>query len=351
MGTGRTGTAKTAMAAANLVNARVGEKAAKVYPWMTVIPVVLNTAAANVGNVVRVTRTDPGSIGEAAFYNNMNRIVRINEMRFMALPPSSPNGVFQSTTLFDMVRKIGTSIKHTNYDIVRDFLPLYALATHNNFASPMFNCSMAFDLPSKYLSPKGNTFTIIARNANAAPPSGSTLGVSLNGSDAKGNPYVLAREGAPAVTHTNFAFSENTGAGAAKDCLIERINFNISRNFTFPYDAILWGLQTEMQFVPPEGPKWHADNDWFPINGIVNQPISHVLDSQGQVDVIQHQDIVSYKPAAPHIVTPRQQITVDLKVYQAASYSAPNPVPQQPDITVNQMPMWIIMLGTQESLA
>jgi hypothetical protein len=350
MGTGRTGTAKAV--AANVINTRVGEKAAKVYPWMTVIPVVLNTAAANIGNVIRVTRNDPGSLGEAAFYNNMNRIVHIDEMRFMALPPSSPNGVFQSIVDFDLALKIGTSIKHTNYDIVRDFLPLYALATHNNFASPMFNCSLAFDLPSKYLTPKGSAFTIIARNANVAPPSGSTLGVSLNGSDSKGNPYILAREGAPAVTHANFTFSENTGAGAAKDCLIERINFNISRNFTFPYDAILWGLQTEIQFVPPEGPKWHADNDWFPINGIVNQPISHVLDSQGIAAIIESQDIVSYRPVTPHVVTPRQQITVDLKVYQPAFYSMPDPNnPQNPPIQVDQMPIWVIMLGTQESLA
>lgn len=344
MGTGKPGTARNVV-----TNARVGEKAAKIYPWMTVVPVVLNTAAANVGNTVRVVRTAAGSIGESTFYNNMNRIVRIHEMRFMVLPPSSPNGVFQSNVDLDIIRKIGATIKHTNYDITRDYLPLYALATHNNFAAPTFNCALSFDLPSKYLTPKGNTFTMIARNARPAPPTGSTLGISLNGRDAKGNPYIIAREGAPAVTHTNFAFSENTGAGMVKDCLIDRINFNISRNFGFPYDAFLWGLQTEVQFVPPEGPKWHLDDDWFPINGIVNQPIVHVLDTQGLNIVMEAQDIVSYRPVTPHIVTPRQEITVDLKLYQTISYSWPDP--PNPDITIFQAPMWIIMMGTQESLA
>jgi hypothetical protein len=337
MGTGRTGTAS--VTAENIENVRVGEKAAKVYPWMTVIPLTLASAAANVGVPVRVSRTDPGSLGEAAFYNNMNRIVRLSEIRFMALPP--PNSTW---CVYDIVRKVGASIKHTNYDIARDFLPLYALATRNNFASPVYDGSMAFDLPSKYLTPKGNVFTMLARNVNTPAADGGILGISLNGSDHRGSPYILAREGNPAVTSTTFQFSENTGAGVVKDCLIDRVNFNISRNFSDPYASFLWGLQTEVQFVPPEGPKWHASNDWFPVNGIANQATVHVLDAAGTRDVMRHQDIVSYRPVTPHIITPRQQITIDLKCYQVMSHD----IGQN---TIFQVPMWITMLGTQESLA
>lgn len=317
-------------------SARAGERAAQRYPWMTVIPVTMASLATS--PVVRVTRADPGSIGETAFVNNMNRIVHIKEIRFMAMAP--PGSV---TYTFDLARRFGVSIKHTNYDIVRDFLPLYALATYNNFASTCYDGSLSFALPAKYTAPKGNGFTMIARNTTAPIAGGGVLGISVNGSDERGNPYVLAREASPALTHTTFQFTENTGAGSLKNCLIERINFNVSRNFTTAYDSFLWGLQTEVQFVPPEGPKWHGGNEWFPINGIVDQPVANVVDTQGLPDVICHQNIVSYRPVTPHIVTPRQAISVDLKCYQNASYFA-----GQNEIF--QVPIWVIMLGTQESL-
>lgn len=314
-----------------------GERAAKRYPWMTVIPIVMPSAVA--GTVRRVTRVDPGSIGETAFVNNMNRNVYINEMRFMAMAP--PGSV---TYTFDIVRRFGATIKHTNYDITRDFLPLYALATHNNFASPCYDGSLSFALPAEYTAPKGNGFTMIARNTTAPVAGGGVLGISANGRDELGNPYILAQEDLPGLVRTVYQFTENTGAGTLKNCVIERINFNVSRNYTTAFNSFLWGLQTEVQFVPPEGPKWHSANEWFPINSIVDQPVANVLDTQGVPDTICHQNIVSYKPVTPHVVTPRQAISIDLMCYQTSSYFVGA-------VETFQVPMWVVMLGTQESLA
>lgn len=313
-----------------------GERAAKIYPWMTVIPINMPSSVA--GTIRRVTRGDPGSVGEVAFVNSLNRNVYLKEIRFMAMAPQGT-----TTFNFDLVRRFGATIKHTNYDITRDFLPLYALATYNNYASPNLDGAMSFTLPTVYAAPLGNGFTMIARNTVAPVAGGGVLGIGINGSDHNGNPYVLAREGLPGLVRTVYQFTENTGAGTLKNCFIERVNFNVSRSYTDQLGSFLWGLQTEVQFVPPEGPKWHSANEWFPVNGIVDQAVSTLVNNDVTSDHWLNQDIVSYRPVAPHILTPRQTISIDLMCYQAASYFVGA-------VETFVTPIWVVMLGTQEAL-
>jgi hypothetical protein len=328
------------------VNAQAGEKAAKVYPWMMCVKVDMASRATS--PVIRVTRTNVGNLGEPTFYNDTNRTIKINEMRFLAMPPSNIADSFTPLTYdFDLVRRFGVQIRHTDYDIVRDFLPLYALATHNNVASPILDASLAFSLPTPYLNPNSNAFQMKVRCAALSSSALATqnLGVGLCGHDKHNHPYVLARTVQPTLNGTILGFNENTGGGPVKDLVLEDVNFNVSDIFDNPGVSFLWGLQNEVQFIPPEGPRWHSPTDWFPINGIVNQGNSFIPSASSQLTEVVQQNWVSYKPVTPHIVTPRQQIWIDLKCYQDSSYTTAQ------SVEVFETPIWVVMLGTQESLA
>jgi hypothetical protein len=343
-GTGQTGTANPLS-----TTTAVGEKAAKVYPWMMAVKVVMPSRATS--PVLRVTRTNAGNMGEQSFYNDTNRIIHINEMRFMATPPINFDNYYFTFFDFDLARRFGVSIKHSDYDIVRDFLPLYAMATHNNVSSPIIDSSMAFTLPTRYRTPASSAFQIKARNENTLFNT-QRVGVALCGSDNLDTPYVVTRSVIPTVGGTTLAFNENTGGGPVKDLRIHDVNFNVSDIFYTPGATHYIGMQTEIQFVPPEGPRWHSPNDWFPIAGIVNQGNSFPAPSVAQGNLTNgliHQNQVIYRPAAPHIVTPRQSLDISLKCYQDASYTV-QATQQVPKHEVYETPIWVIMIGTQEAL-
>jgi hypothetical protein len=325
-----TGGGKPALA----VNQNVGERAAKEYPWMSCVFVQMPSLATS--PVMRVTRTNAGNLGEPSFYNDMNRIVKIHEMRFVAMPPAASMDLVNAGAVynFDLARRFGVTIKHTNYDIARDFLPLYALATRNNVASPLLDGSMAFTLPAPYKLPGSYPFQMQIDTAG--------ISVGLCGNDEHNHPYVSARNAMPAGL---VSFNENTGGGPLKNMILRDINFNLSEGFLTPGSGYLSTLEALVQFVPPEGPRWHSPTDWFPINGIVNQGTSFIVTDVATGTILQNQDWVSYKPITPHIVSPRQSITIDLKCYQNSSWTSAVPVQ-----TFNT-PIWVIMLGTQESLA
>jgi hypothetical protein len=309
------------------------------------------TAPALSAPPVRVTRTNVGNLGEPTFYNDTNRVIKVREMRFVAMPPSniSADAGVTTTYNFDLARRFGATIRHSNYDIARDYLPLYALSTRNNVASPLLDASMAFTLPAEYLCPAGSAFQMRVRSefASLANLATQNFGIGLCGNDDKHNPYILARTVQPAVNQTGvvLAFNENAGGGQAKNLHLRDINFNVSDVFDYPGNNFLWGLQNEVQFVPPEGPRWHSPLDWFPVNGIANQGNSYTPTVASCATAIYQQNWVSYKPITPHIVTPRQQIDIDLKCYQTANYV------NAQGATISQTPIWVIMLGTQESLA
>jgi hypothetical protein len=341
------GTAERASGVAGslAVNKAVGERAAKVYPWMSCVSVNMPSLATS--PILRVTRTNAGNLGEPSFYNDTNRIIKIKEIRFVAMPPAAgmdlqnPGAVYD----FDLARRFGVSIKHTNYDIVRDFLPLYALATYNNAASPILDGSMAFTLPAPYTIPGSHPFQIYANTVRSTHNNLiSSISIGLCGKDSRNHPYVSARDGiTPGLNLT--AFNENTGGGPLKDLVLEHINFNLSAEMTMAGVNYLAGLETLLQFIPSEGPRWHSPTDWFPINGIINQGVSFVVTDVSAGTTLQNQDWVCYRPVTPHIVTPRQSITIDLKCYQNASWTSAVPV------QTFSTPIWIVMLGTQESLA
>jgi hypothetical protein len=342
-GTGHTGTAVNPL----VTTKAVGEKAAKVYPWMMAVKV--NMPSRSTSPTVRVTRTNAGNLGEPSFFNDLNRIVHIHEFRFLAAPPSNildVNGV--ALFDFDLARRFGVSIKHSDYDIVKDFLPLYAMATDNNVSSPILDSSMAFSLPTRYRNPGSSAFQMRVRSQFAGSAT-QTLGVALCGSDNHDTPYILARSVLPTVNGTVLAFNENTGGGPVKDLRISDINFNVSDIMSTPGTNHLWGMQNEVQFVAPEGPRWHAPNDWFPIIGITNQgnAVAAPTVAQGnKTNGLIHQNQVIHRPITPHIVTPRQQLDVTLKCYQDASYTTNG----QPPADVYVTPIWVIMIGTQEAL-
>jgi hypothetical protein len=345
-GTGHTGTAVNPL----VTTKAVGEKAAKVYPWMMAVKV--NMPSRSTSPTVRVTRTNAGNLGEPSFFNDLNRIVHIHEFRFLAAPPSNiidVNGM--SFFDFDLARRFGVSIKHSDYDIVRDFLPLYAMATDNNVSSPILDSSLAFSLPTRYLNPASSAFQMRVRSefASSSILATQNLGVALCGSDNHDTPYIITRSVAPSINGTVLAFNENTGGGPVKDLRISDINFNVSDIFDTPGTNYVWGLQNEVQFVPPEGPRWHAPNDWFPVAGITNQGSSFAAPTVAQgnkTNGFVHQNQVIHRPITPHVVTPRQQLDISLKCYQDASYTITGEQPTDVYVT----PIWVIMIGTQEAL-
>jgi hypothetical protein len=329
------------------VNKAFGERAAKVYPWMSCVSVNMPSLATS--PILRVTRTNAGNLGEPSFYNDTNRIIKINEIRFVAMPPAASMDLVNAGAVydFDLARRFGVTIKHTDYDIVRDFLPLYALATYNNAASPILDGSMAFSLPTLYTIPGSHPFQIrmnAATKFNSPVPARSGISIGLCGKDEHNHPYVSARDDILSGL-TLVAFNENTGGGPLKDLIMEYINFNLAEMLVQSGVPYLAGLETLIQFIPPEGPRWHSPTDWFPINGIINQGVSFIVTDATTGTALQNQDWVCYRPVTPHIVTPRQSITIDLKCYQNASWTSAVPVQ-----TFNT-PIWVIMLGTQESLA
>lgn len=326
----------------------VGENVAKVFPWITGFKQVVSGAQNAETKLVR-----PGS-GAASFMNNTDRTLKVHEIRLFAQNPTTvlfPQG-FTSQLMIN--NRMGLKIKHTDYEVVSDWLPSGMLNTKNNVMGDAGRCNLCMTLPTPYYLQAGHPFRLRIRSTTvnfdplaAAQP--YVFQMTLFGKDPRTNkpyeqikqisiPYistVLPSDALPQYVDVVF---DDDRDNPMRDLLFTHIGFNLAP-FIDPLDnnntrqyVYMYSQQLEIQFIAPEGPKWMDFADWVPIANLVDQGTT-------PSDV----SYVAYKPDIPMTLTPRQQIDIDVK----ALYTMAIPAAGPPGFTL-EVPLWATLLGTQQ---
>lgn len=324
-------------------NVPVGENVSKEYPWFSGFK---QTISGIFGTETKLVR--PGS-GIATFVNTTDRTIKLNEIRFCAQNQIIDNFPPGFISQLNINNRMGVKIKHTDYEIVSEWLPCGMLNTSNNITSRVPRCNLAMSMPTPYYLQAGHPFRMRIRSTNIIP---DRLGLqdpyifymTLFGKDPRTNkPYELIKEVTiPYISnvlptdanpqYVDVVFDDNRDA-PMRDLLLTHIGFTLT-----PYDdgqntsefVFMYPQQLELQFMPPEGPKWQEIDDWFPIANVVDQGTTAIDASY-----------VAYKPDVPMILVPRQQIDIDTKVLWSMLIPNDNPV----------VPLWVTLLGTQKQKA
>lgn len=316
-----------------LTEVPAGEAVSEVYPWISSLKQVISGVAQTETRIVRA------GYGSSAFINNTDRFINIKQLRIFCIAP-----VGATLTMGNLMigNRLGIKVRHTDFEVVSEWIPCGMLATHNNLiaASPRPNFCMS--LPTPYYLQSGHPFRVRIRATNPyhVPDVDYTFFMTLFGKDPKnGKPYELCKQvtipyrAAPAVSDANplyvdVVFDENRDY-PMRDMLLTNIIFAATPyTSNVPAVVLQYIQQLDFQIMPPEGPKWMDFADWAPVGNLVDQAVAAFL--------------IIHKPETPIPFLPSQQIDIDVKALLNLSYS-----PNGETFTF-EAPLWFTLIGTQE---
>lgn len=314
-----------------LTQVPIGEDVAKVFPWISSLKQRINGVAQAETRIVRT------GYGNAAFINNTDRFINIHQLRIFSIVP-----VAGAVGLGNQVigNRMGIKVRHTDFEIVSDWLPSGMLATENNVITAGARTNLCMTLPTPYYLQAGHPFRMRLRVTNPFHiVQDYTFWMTLFGKDPKnGKPFELCKlvtipyRTTPVVSDANplyvdVVFDENRDY-PMRDMLLTNVIFAAT-----PYPsanaaiALQYIQQVDFQLIPPEGPKWMDFADWAPVGNLVDQAVASFL-------IIHH-------PFAPIPFAPSQQIDIDVKALLALSYSLNEHL-------AYDLPVWFTLIGTQE---
>jgi len=327
-----------------LAEVPIGENVAKVYPWISGVRQVISGLS---GAETKIVRAEYGS---SAFVNNTDRMISINQLRFFT---SQPPSLFQIAGNNQIPTRLGVKVRHTDFEVVSEWLPVGMLSTHNNFTNETSRSDLCMSLPTPYYLQSGHAF----RTRIRATVPFITVGVNysffmtLFGKDPRnGKPYEICKQvtipyrATPVVSdadplYVDVVFDDNRDY-PMRDMLLTHILFASTPHVTFPNNnpnrVIRYFQQLDFQLIPPEGPKWMDFADWAPIGNLADQTVIAAVSTS----------FVAYRPETPILFAPSQQIDVDVKSLLTLSYESPFP----PGDLIYQLPLWVTLIGTQEQV-
>lgn len=321
---------KTAQPVQDLGNVPTGDAVSKVYPWVCSFKQVVSGVSQAEIRLVR-----PG-IGSSAFLNTSDRVINVNELRFFVAVP------FKSLGSIYISNRMAVKIHHTDYEIVPEWLPMGMIQTHNQKMIIDGPPDFTMSLPTPYYLQAGHAFRVRVRATCPYDGVNSySFWMTLFGKDPKNDkPYEICKQvtipyrAAPVVSDANpmyvdVVFDDNRDY-PMRDMLLTHFGAAVIPFVAVAQSAIYqYPLQLDLQFMPPEGPKWMDFVDWAPIGNVVDQcEIGYVGG-------------VHYKPETPIVINPRQGIDIDLKNILAMKYLSGQR-------EVYEVPLWVTLLGTQE---
>lgn len=324
-----------------LTEVPAGENVAKVYPWISGVRQVISGLFGAETKIVRE------GYGSSAFVNNTNRLITIHQLRFFT--SQSPT-LFQIAGNNQIPTRLGLKVRHTDFEIVSEWLPAGMLNTHNHFTNQTYRGDLCMSLPTPYYLQSGHAFRIRIRATTPfIDTTNYTFFMTLFGKDPKkGKPYEICKQitipyrATPAVSVANPLYVDvvfdDSRDYPMRDMLLTHIMFASTPHVTAPFNnssrIIRYFQQLDFQFMPPEGPKWMDFNDWAPIGNLADQTIVAAVSTS----------FVAYRPETPILFAPSQQIDIDVK--SLLTLSREDLVP--PGDLVYDLPLWVTLIGTQE---
>lgn len=315
----------------SLTQVPIGEDVSKVFPWISSLKQTINGLAQVETRIVRA------GYGNAAFINNTDRNIQIHQLRIFSIVP-----VAGTVNIGNQVigNRLGIKVRHTDFEVVSDWLPCGMLATHNNVITAGARTNLCMTLPTPYYLQAGHPFRMRLRATNAFHTQADyTFWMTLFGKDPKnGKPFELCKlvtipyRAAPAVTdatpqYVDVVFDENRDY-PMRDMLLTSIIFAATPYPSATAAVVLQYIQQlDFQLTPPEGPKWMDFADWAPVGNLVDQAVASFL-------IVHH-------PFAPIPFAPSQQIDIDVKCLAPLSYFIS-------DREFTELPIWFTLIGTQE---
>lgn len=333
----------------------VGEQLAKEFPWMEcirrdIVKTALPPNEFSAGVTYRMMR---GS-GELGFYNYSDRPIAIDEIRLIGAPTNTfPHE--EGTNFSGIAKNMGCKITNQDVEIFGQWMPVYSIHSVNNRIPQYARHRGAYTLPAKYYLQRGHTFQIRVRTRqNLGDGEGTyTFGLSLHGWDPiNKSPIKLVKDVAlnrAAGSEVIVTFDEGRDV-PLRDALIEHVGIGLAKATdnaanapAYPFEEL---MNIELQFTPPEGPKWHTYDDWFPLCTLLNQPgnwFQQAWDDE-HIEALA-QSLIIHRPITPYILRPKGEIFVDLVSFGLAS-SCPDETEQYEQYTI-----YCAMFGRQGSLA
>lgn len=317
----------------SLLAVPAGEAVSKVYPWISGVKQIVSGVAQAETRITRV------GYGSSAFINNTDRLISIDQLRLFTIPPIVANSVNRLV----IGNRLGIKVRHTDFEIVSEWLPCGMLVTQNNLVAMAGRTNLCMSLPTPYYLQAGHPFRLRIRSTS---PYNAAINYSffmtLFGKDPKnGKPYELCKQitipyrATPVVSDANplyvdVVFDDNRDY-PMRDMLLTHVIFAVTP-FTFlPAIAPLvmrYVQQLDFQFIPPEGPKWMDFADWAPLGNLVDQAVAT--------------ELVIYKPNTPILLYPTQQIDIDVKALVGLYWSE--------KVDTYEVPLWVTLIGTQEQV-
>lgn len=331
----------------------VGEGLAKEFPWMACIR---NDWAAP-GNTVPAGahfRFMRGN-GELGFYNYSNRPIAVDEIRIGASPTNNFTHTNQAE-FWGVGKNTAVQIRTDEKEIFGQWMPTYSINTEVNRIAEYARHRGTYLLPSKYYLQRGHTFQIRVRTRFALDDgSGNyTFALSLHGYDPINDaPIKLVKEvtlAKAAGSEALVTFDENRDV-PLRDAILEHVGFGLTKisddaldEEDYPMEQL---MNIELQFIPPEGPKWHTYDDWFPLGILAHQPGNwfQQLYNSGDTTLYMVDSQVVHRPITPYLVRPQGQIFVDLWSFGVESDALDT------DGQTPIYPVYCAMYGRQGSLA
>lgn len=324
-----------------LAEVPIGEKVATVYPWVSGVRQVISGLASAETRIVRE------GYGSSAFVNNTDRMVNIHQLRFFT---SQSPILFQIAGNNQIPTRMGLKVRHTDFEVVSDWLPSGMLNTQNYFTNEVARSNVCMTLPTPYYLQSGHAFRTRIRSTTPFVEAVSyNFYMILFGKDPKnGKPYEICRQvtiphrATPVISaadplYVDVVFDDSRDY-PMRDMLLTHIMFasipHVTAPFNNPNRVIRYFQQLDFQLVAPEGPKWMDFGDWAPIGNLVDQTIIAATSTS----------FVAYRPDTPILFYPGQQIDIDVKALLALSYDDPNP----PNELIYELPLWVTLIGTQE---
>lgn len=324
----------------------VGESVAKTYPWISGFK---QTISGIQGAEVRLIRE---GFGSSALVNNTGRTLKVHELRFFSTLPTTADLPFANLGQFQVSYRMGVKVRHSDYEVVSEWLPSGMLHTHNGKLGLAARSDLVMTLPTPYYLQAGHPFRVRVRSTN--PYQGAdedySFGMTLFGMDPRAHrPYEICKQVTiPYLTaatpsdvapqYVDVVFDDGRDY-PMRDMLLTHIGFGL-----FPYgdttNRILvynYAQQLEIQFQSPEGPKWMDFADWAPIANVVDQSTTPMDGSY-----------VIYRPEVPMILSPSQQIDIDVKALVNMAYTINADENNPAGDPVFEVPLWTTLIGTQE---
>jgi len=320
-----------------LAQVPVGENVAEVYPWISGVRQMI---AGQTGAETKIVREGYGS---SAFVNTTDRVITIKQLRFFCSQPPGLSMILGNSMIHT---RMGIKVRHTDFEVVSEWLPCGMLATHNNVWENVDRSNLCMSLPTPYYLQSGHTFRTRIRSTNPFMAAASySFHMTLFGKDPKnGKPYELCKQvtipdritpvSAGMPLYVDVVFDDNRDY-PMRDMLLTHILFSIVPYAGLEYEQVLrYAQQLDFQFMPPEGPKWMDFADWAPVGNLVDQTTCSSVSAA----------FVSYRPETPILFAPSQQIDIDVRALAPLSYQEA----QFPGNLIYEVPLWVTLIGTQE---